>query len=66
MEGGSARRKAATNTGQHKHRRTQTSVHQVAFEPMIPVSERAKAVNAQDRAATVIGHHVLKYLKTLN
>jgi hypothetical protein len=28
---------------------------QVGFEPMIPVFERAKTVNALDRAAAVIG-----------
>jgi type IV secretory pathway VirB3-like protein len=30
----------------------------VEFEPTIPVLERAKAVHALDRAATVIGVHV--------
>jgi hypothetical protein len=28
----------------------------VGFEPMIPAFERAKAVHALDRTATVIGH----------
>jgi hypothetical protein len=32
---------------------------QVRFDPMIPVFERAKTVNALDRAATVIGLIVL-------
>jgi hypothetical protein len=30
-------------------------MRQVAFEPTIPVLERAKTVHALDRAATVIG-----------
>jgi thioredoxin-related protein len=32
---------------------------QVSFEPMIPMFERAKAIHASDRAATVVGsvHH---------
>jgi FAD synthase len=38
---------------QNKHK--QTSVPQVAFEPTIPVFERAKTVHVLDRAATVIG-----------
>jgi hypothetical protein len=29
---------------------------QVAFEPTIPVFERAKTIHALDRAATVIGN----------
>jgi hypothetical protein len=40
-------------TTQTQNKRTQTSMHQVGFEPMIPVSEREKAMNALDRAATV-------------
>jgi hypothetical protein len=47
------------NTGQHKHRINayphQTSMPWVGFEPTIPTSERAKAVHALDRAATVTG-----------
>jgi hypothetical protein len=42
----------------HKHRintHTQTSMPQVGFEPMIPVFEWAKAVNALDHMATVVG-----------
>jgi hypothetical protein len=31
-------------------------MHQVGFEPLIPVSERAKTVHALDRADTVIGY----------
>jgi hypothetical protein len=41
------------HTGQNK--RTQTSMHQVEFEPTIPVFERAKTVQPLDRVATVIG-----------
>jgi hypothetical protein len=42
-------------TGQHKQH-TQTSMPRVRFEPMIPAFERAKTVEALDRAATVIGN----------
>jgi hypothetical protein len=45
------------NTGQHKHRINiytyRTSMPCVGFEPMIPVSERAKTVQCLDRSATV-------------
>jgi hypothetical protein len=37
-----------------QNKRTQTSMPRVGFEPTIPVSERAKAVHALDRAAAVI------------
>jgi hypothetical protein len=37
---------------QNKH--NQTSMHWVAFEPTIPVSERAKTFHALDRATSVI------------
>jgi hypothetical protein len=44
------------HTREHKqNKRTQKSMPQVWFEPMIPVLERAKTVHALDRAATVIG-----------
>jgi hypothetical protein len=52
LDGGSARRKAATYT---QNKRTQTSIPQVGFEPKIPMFERAKTVHALDRAATAIG-----------
>jgi hypothetical protein len=53
----SARRKAATYTGQYKqNKRRQTSMSLVGFEPTIPVFERAKTFHALDRAATVTGH----------
>jgi hypothetical protein len=42
-------------TARTQNRRTQISMFQVGFEPMIPVFERAKAVHALDRAATAIG-----------
>jgi hypothetical protein len=46
------------HTGQHKqNKRTQTSMPQVGFEPMIPVFERAKTILALGSAATVIGGH---------
>jgi hypothetical protein len=49
-------------TAQTQNKRTQTSMRQVGFEPMIPVFERAKTVLALDRAATVTGcfcHYLL-------
>jgi hypothetical protein len=51
LEGGSARRKAATYI---QNKRRQTSMPRVEFEPTIPVLKRAKTVHALDRAATVI------------
>jgi hypothetical protein len=51
------------HTGQHKqNKRTQTSMPLVGFEPTIPVFERAKAVHALDRAATVIGNFIFTLL----
>jgi hypothetical protein len=49
------------NTGQHKHRINtyQTSMPCVAFETTIPTSERAKAVHALDRSATLTGGQTL-------
>jgi hypothetical protein len=35
----------------------------VGFEPTIPASERAKAVHALDRAATVTGRNIYKVYK---
>jgi hypothetical protein len=44
------------HTGQYKqNKRILTSMPRVRFEPMIPVFERVKTVQALDRAATVIG-----------
>jgi hypothetical protein len=55
----SARRKAATYTGQHKqNKRRQTSVPRVGFEPTIPVFHRTMTFHALDSAATVIGVYV--------
>jgi hypothetical protein len=53
LDGGSARRKAATYT---QNKRTQTSMPLVGFEPTIPALERAKTVHALELAATVIGY----------
>jgi hypothetical protein len=58
LDGGSARRKAATcthRTARTKNKRTQKSMTQMGFEPMIRVFERAKTIHALDRATTVIG-----------
>jgi hypothetical protein len=46
---------------QTQKKRTQTSLPRVGFEPTIPVFERAKTVQALDRAATVLGY--CKYCK---
>jgi hypothetical protein len=44
------------HTEQHEHRiNAHLSMPRVGFEPTIPEFERAKAVHALDRAATVIG-----------
>jgi hypothetical protein len=51
LDGGSARRNAATYT---QNKRTQIFMPWVGFEPMIPAFEWAKTVHALDRAATVI------------
>jgi hypothetical protein len=52
----SARRKAATYTGQHKHnKRRQTSMPLAGFQPTTPVFKRAKTFHTLDRAATVTG-----------
>jgi hypothetical protein len=57
LDGGLARRKAATCTQDSTHTEfnAQTSMPQVGFEPTIPVFERAKTVHALDRAVTVMG-----------
>jgi hypothetical protein len=48
LDGGSARRKASTYTGQHNtEKRGHTSMPRVGFEPKIPVFERPKTVRAQ-------------------
>jgi hypothetical protein len=53
LDGGSARRKAATYA---QEKRTQTSMPRAGFEPTIPVLQRPKAVHALYLAATVIGY----------
>jgi hypothetical protein len=58
LDGGSARRKAATLT-QTQNKSTQTYTPRVRFEPTTPVFERAKTVHASDHAATVIGFTAL-------
>jgi hypothetical protein len=58
LDGGSARRKAATYT-QNKR----TSMPLVGFEPTIPALGRAKTVHALDRAATVIGGGTTRHVK---
>jgi hypothetical protein len=40
-------------TAQTQNKRTQTSMPLVGFEPTTPVFERAKTVDALDRAATI-------------
>jgi hypothetical protein len=45
--------KAATHTGQHKHRR-KTFMPRVGLEPTTPLFERAKIFRVLDHAATVI------------
>jgi hypothetical protein len=49
-------RKVATYTKQHKHKRGQTSISRVGFEPTIPVF-KLKIFHPLDRAATVIGEN---------
>jgi hypothetical protein len=50
-----ARPLPAHRTPQTQNKRTPTSMPRVGFEPAIPLFERAEAVHALDRAATVIG-----------
>jgi hypothetical protein len=60
MDGGSASRKAATHTGQHRQKkRIKISMPQVGFEPTTPVFGQGKTVYDLDRADTVIGHAYL-------
>jgi len=65
LDGGSARRKATTYTGQHNtEKRGHTSMPRAGFEPMIPVFERLKNVRALDRAVIGASHEGIK--RTLN
>jgi hypothetical protein len=54
-----ARPLPAHMTAQTQNKRTQASMPQVGFEPVIPVFERVKTVHALDRAATVFGQKIL-------
>jgi hypothetical protein len=54
MDGGSARRKAATYA---QNKCTETSMLRVRFEPTTPLFERAKTVHALHRAAIAIGRY---------
>jgi hypothetical protein len=54
LDGGSARRKAATYTQNNTNAHTDNQCHRVEFEPTIPAFELLKTVHALDRAATVI------------
>jgi hypothetical protein len=57
LDGGSARRKASTYTGQHnKEKRGHTSMPRAGFEPTIPMFERPKTVRASDHAAIGTGN----------
>jgi hypothetical protein len=49
----------AHRTAQTQNKCTYRSMPQVGFEPNIPVFERAKTVQAFDRAATVFGGYLL-------
>jgi FAD synthase len=52
-------------TTQTQNKRIQTSMPRVGFEPTIPAFERAKAVHALDRVATVIGQMFLYSFKII-
>jgi hypothetical protein len=60
LDEGSALRKAATYTGQQKHKRRQISMPRVGYESTIPVSEREKTFRALHRPATVTGNSNIK------
>jgi hypothetical protein len=58
LDGGSARRKAATfihKTAQTQKKLIETSMPRVGLEPAISAFELAKTVHALDREATVFG-----------
>jgi hypothetical protein len=65
LDGESARCKAATYTGQHKHR-INADIHAlspwVGFELTISAFEGAKTVHALDRAVTVTGTQLVTAL----
>jgi hypothetical protein len=53
------RREISPSQGRYQHKRTQTSMARVVFEPTFPMFEWAKTVHVLDRAATVIGCNYL-------
>jgi len=56
LDGGSARRKAISYTGQYNtEKRGQTSMPRAVFEATIPIFERWKTVRDLDRAAIGTG-----------
>jgi len=56
LDGGSTRRKAVADTGQHNiEKRGHTLMLRAGFEPTIPVSERLKTVRALEHAAIGTG-----------
>jgi hypothetical protein len=63
LDGGSARRKASTYTGQHnKEKRWHTSMPRAGRESAILVFERLKTVRALDRAAIGAGSSLIIYV----
>jgi len=61
LDGGLARRKATTYTGQHnREKRGHTSMLLAEFEPMIPVFERLKTVRALYRPSIGTGVTLLQ------
>jgi hypothetical protein len=62
-----ARRKAATYTGQHKHRINAHTMPWVVYEPMIPAFKWEKTVHALDGTAIMIDikYHTPKYFLSL-
>jgi hypothetical protein len=57
LDGGSARREAATYTSKHKQdKRRHTDTSRVGLEPTIPLFEHAKTFQALDRSANTIGN----------
>jgi hypothetical protein len=60
LDGGSARRNAATYT-QTQNKRTQTSKSRVRFELTILVFKRVKTVHALDNAATLIAYFLITF-----
>jgi hypothetical protein len=64
LDGGSARRKVTTYTGQHNtEKRGHTSMPRAGFEPTIPVFEWSNTVRALDRVAI---RTAMLYISTRN